>query len=69
VSVFHVQRRLYELGYQDSASDKRGFFGDNTKNALAYFQSANSLEASGLPNRETLSLLFSGDENVFLTLD
>jgi len=69
VSVFHVQRRLYELGYQDATSDKRGFFGDNTKNALAYFQSANSLEASGLPNAETLTLLFTGDENVYLTLN
>jgi len=69
VSVFHVQRRLYELGYQDSASDRRGFFGDNTKNALTYFQSANGLEASRLPNAETLTLLFTGDENVSLTLD
>ena len=69
VSVFHVQRRLYELGYQDSASDRRGFFGDNTKNALAYFQSANGLSGEGFPNAETLTLLFTGDENVSLNLD
>lgn len=68
LSVHHMQRRLAELGYEEAARDKDGFYGDLTKRALARFQAANKLEGDGMVDGPTLTLLFTGDPNVNLVL-
>lgn len=64
LSVHHVQRRLAELGYNDAASDKDGWYGDLTVLAVQLFQGAEGLEATGLLDMATLEALFHDDANV-----
>lgn len=64
LSVHHLQRRLTELGYTEAGKDKDGYYGDQTKSAVARFQAANKLEGEGLVDARTLLLLFTGDPNV-----
>lgn len=66
LTVHHLQRRLAELGYKEAASDKDGWYGDLTKNAVAAFQSAEKIDADtpGLMNAATLQKIFDGDANV-----
>ena len=52
-----VQTRLYTLNYLSEQPD--GSFGANSLAALSVFQQANGLEASGVADRQTQSLLFS----------
>jgi hypothetical protein len=64
LSVHHLQRRLNELGYPEAYADLDGWYGDLTKNAVAKFQEAKGLEATGLIDLNTLELVFQGDPNV-----
>ncbi len=68
LSVHHLQRRLAELGYEETLRDKDGFYGDHTKSALARFQAANKLDGVGMVDAPTLTLLFTGDPNVNVVL-
>lgn len=69
LSVHHVQRRLVEWGYRDGGSDKDGWYGDLTKDAVAAFQKARGIEGTGIMNADTLVALFDGDQNVNLIIN
>ncbi len=61
-NVIAVQQRLVDLGFLDLGEDApTTYFGDMSEEALMAFQSANSLEASGIASFETLKKLFSSD--------
>lgn len=64
LSIHHVQRRLTELGYAEAATDNDGWYGDDTAAAVAKFQAAESLEATGAMDMATLNALFHDDPNV-----
>ena len=64
LSVYHVQRRLNELGYRDAYTDKNGWYGDLTLKAVKEYQADNGLAGDGRITRETLDHLFSDDPNV-----
>jgi len=64
MSVYHVQRRLSELGYRDAYTDKTGWYGDLTKAAVAAYQTAEGLAGEGLMTADTLRSLFADDPNV-----
>lgn len=64
LSVHHLQRRLFELGYDDAGKDKDGYFGPLTRRALVIFQEKNGLDPNGVPSIATLEKLFAGDPNV-----
>lgn len=64
LSVYHLQRRLFELGYEIAAKDKRGYFGDNTLRAVKLYQENNKLEANGQITFGLLNKIFAGDPNV-----
>lgn len=66
LTVHHLQRRLAELGYKDAASDKDGWYGELTRDAVAAYQSAMKIDTDtpGLMNAETLQKIFNGDANV-----
>ena len=57
-NVTSLQSRLIELGFlSDDEAD--GAFGQNTENAVKYFQRLNGLEATGVADRATQELLYS----------
>lgn len=61
-NIIAVQQRLVDLGFLDLGEDApTSYFGDMSEEALKAFQSANSLEASGIASYETLKKLFSSD--------
>jgi pyruvate/2-oxoglutarate dehydrogenase complex dihydrolipoamide acyltransferase (E2) component len=64
LSVYHVQRRLVELGYREADSDKSGWYGDLTRSSIRAFQSDEGLPGDGTMNAETLDRLFFDDPNV-----
>jgi len=64
LSIHHVQRRLTELGYTEAATDNDGWYGDDTAAAVAKFQAAEGLEATGAMDMDTLNALFHDDPNV-----
>ena len=68
LSVHHLQRRLNELGYPAAYSDHDGWYGDLTHDAVAQFQEAHGIQASGLVDAETAQAIFEGDPNVTLVL-
>ena len=57
--VFAMQARLTELGYL--TVEYSGIYGDITKEAVAAFQRANGLEATGEAGVETLEKLYAAD--------
>lgn len=69
LTVHHVQRRLAELGYNDAASDKDGWYGDLTKKAVLEFQEYLGIEGDGMMNAETFAAIFDGDKNVTVIID
>ena len=69
LTVFHVQRRLIELGLLEDGSVKAGYYGDLTKAAVLKFQEANSIAGDGLMNADTFVALFEGDPNVRVVLN
>jgi hypothetical protein len=64
LTVHHLQRRLTELGYGEASSDKDGWYGDLTMEAVKAFQGDNRLEATGVMDADTLRRIFKGDPNV-----
>jgi peptidoglycan hydrolase-like protein with peptidoglycan-binding domain len=64
LSIHHVQRRLTELGYAEAATDNDGWYGDDTAAAVAKFQAAEGLEATGAMDMATLNAMFHDDPNV-----
>lgn len=64
LSVYHVQRRLNELGYRDAYTDKTGWYGDLTLKSVREYQAANGLAGEGVIDKVTLDHLFSDDPNV-----
>jgi peptidoglycan hydrolase-like protein with peptidoglycan-binding domain len=69
LTVHHIQRRLAEWGYTDAISDRDGWYGDLTKDAVAKFQTDHYLVGQGEMNAQTLQNLFSGDNNVTVVID
>lgn len=67
LSVHHIQRRLNERGYALAYLDKDGFYGDQTKEAMAQFQADNNIAGDGMPDMATLIALFENDSNVRVT--
>ena len=59
--VAALQQRLYELGYFND--QVTGYFGSITQTALANFQRARGLEATGYPNRDTIDALNQCDQS------
>lgn len=61
-NILYIQQRLVDLGYLDLGGDSpTTYFGSMSEEALKAFQTANSLEASGIGGFETLKKLFSSD--------
>ena len=58
-AVLELQNRLYELGFL--TGDRDGAFGNQTQTAVKLFQSAAGLEATGIADSDTQTLLFSED--------
>ncbi len=68
LTIHHLQRRLYELGYVVALKDKDGYYGDVTKSAIAQFQADRGLVGDGVINAETFELIFANDPNVRVVL-
>ena len=64
LTVHHLQRRLTELGYSEADSDKDGWYGELTMEAVKGFQGDNRLEVTGLMDADTFKRIFNGDPNV-----
>lgn len=61
-NVAYIQQRLVDLGFLDLGEDSpTTYFGSMSVEALKAFQSANSLQESGIASYETLKKLFSSD--------
>lgn len=61
-NIIAIQQRLIDLGFLDLGEDEpTTYFGSMSEDALKAFQSANSLEESGIAGYETLKKLFSSD--------
>lgn len=56
-----VQRRLFDLGYITNEEYITGYYGDISKTAVENFQNLNKLEATGIADYETLTVMFSKD--------
>ncbi|MGL4998069.1 MAG: peptidoglycan-binding domain-containing protein [Cetobacterium sp.] len=67
-SVWHLQRRLAEWGHLGGLSDRAGYYGDRTANAVLAFQTALGLKATGFVDAQTLERVFEGDTNVKVSL-
>lgn len=57
--VLDMQNRLYLLGFL--LDDRDGDFGSKTQTAVKLFQQTAGLEATGIADNETLTLMFSDD--------
>jgi hypothetical protein len=68
LTVHHLQRRLYELGYIVALKDKDGYYGDLTRSAVAQLQTDRNLAGDGLMTAETFELIFANDPNVKVVL-
>lgn len=62
-AVKGIQTRLVELGFLSGKAD--GDFGEGTAQAVAAYQEANGLEASGAVDEATFDALYEGVENLF----
>lgn len=61
-NIIYIQQRLVDLGFLDLGGDApTTYFGSMSEEALKAFQTANSLEASGIAGFETLKKLFSSE--------
>lgn len=61
LSVHHLQRRLFELGYREAGTDKDGWYGDSTKLAVEAFQAANNLAVTGAVDAGMLEMIFADE--------
>jgi peptidoglycan hydrolase-like protein with peptidoglycan-binding domain len=64
LSVYHLQRRLSELGYKNADVDPKGYYGDLTMVAVAQFQADRGMDGAGTLNAESFAAIFEGDPNV-----
>ena len=67
LTVYHVQRRLYELGYRDGYSETP--YGKLTRHSVSQWQNSRGEEPTGVLTRAQFTDLFDGDYNVSTTLD
>lgn len=68
LTVYHLQRRLAELGFKEADLDKQGFYGGPTKLAVRNFQASKNFDATGVIDAATFSAIFDGDPNVRVVL-
>ena len=68
LSIWHLQRRLTELGYAEAGADRSGFYLDLTREAVSAYQRDRE-EPEGTLTRDQLEAIFNGDDNVTLTFD
>ena len=68
LTVYHLQRRLSELGFSEADLDKQGFFGGATKLAVRNFQASKNLDVTGVVDAVTFKTIFKGDPNVKVIL-
>lgn len=61
LTIHHLQRRLWELGFTSAADDKDGYYGDLTIDSVMAFQEANGLEGTGIVDQETFLAIFEND--------
>jgi peptidoglycan hydrolase-like protein with peptidoglycan-binding domain len=64
LSVHHLQRRLFELGFVDAGDDRDGWYGDSTQKAIINFKTSRNLANPAVLDIETLNSIFDGDPNV-----
>ena len=67
LTVYQVQRRLYELGFVEGYSETR--YGVLTLRSVAQWQSSKGYETSGILTRAQFTELFKGDVNVEAIVD
>ncbi len=65
LSVHHLQRRLREWGFDGGYTDRDGWYGVSTREAVHAFQEAQGLLVGDI-DMNTLSVLFENDNNVRL---
>lgn len=68
LTIHHLQRRLYELGYIVALKDKDGYYGDLTREAVSQFQTDRGLVGDGFMTAESFELIFANDPNVKVVL-
>lgn len=70
LSVYHLQRRLGEVGFSEAGADIEGTYGELTRRSVEAFQRDEGLEPDeyGIVDAETLERLFDNDSNVTLVL-
>lgn len=68
LTIYHLQRRLVELGFEEAGLDKQGFFGGATKLAVKRFQESKKLDSTGVVDAVTFKAVFNGDPNVRVVL-
>jgi peptidoglycan hydrolase-like protein with peptidoglycan-binding domain len=68
LTVHHLQRRLTELGYTVADSDKDGWYGELTKEAVAQAQKDLGIADTGIIDAGTFAAIFDGDHNVTVNL-
>lgn len=67
MSVWQVQRRLYDLGYKNVKKAKPGYYEEITQEAVEAFRAEKKLGA-GQIDAKFLKALFAGDKTVKLIL-
>lgn len=67
MSVWQVQRRLYDLGYKNVRKAKAGYYEEITQEAVEAFRAEKKLGA-GQIDAKFLKALFAGDKTVKLIL-
>ena len=63
LSVHHLQRRLREWGFDGGFTDRDGWYGVSTRDAVHAFQKKQGLPVGDL-DMATLAVLFENDDNV-----
>lgn len=67
LTVYHLQRRLYELGHTEAWSET--IYGKLTRSSVSKWQESAGYEPTGVLTRGQFTELFSGDPNVSATVD
>lgn len=67
LTVFHIQRRLYEHGYTEAWSET--IYGNLTKSSVRKYQAARDEQQTGILTRQQFEDLFKGDTNVSVSMD
>lgn len=67
LTVYHVQRRLYELGFVEGWSETA--YRQLTRNSVSAFQESRGENATGVLTRQQFQDLFKDDPNVSVLMD